>query len=338
MQIIKRLNIMSEVKNYFKVSAAIVFIFMALVVSGQTIEEAKELYNEGGNAVQEGNLELGVQKFEECVSICEILYDEEEDVEAEELMMTVQQSLPKMYLQLAQSKAKAKDFDGGLEYSIKAKESAGYVGDDDVASKASSLASKIYYANGYQNYKGGDMEGAVKELDGSIGEDEKNFKSHLLKIVILKDMGNEEALITATREVMAINANDANRDKAIATTANYFLKDGASAKQSADYDKAIKQLNTSLEFDSDNTEAYYLLATIYNTQNNWDKAIEAANTGLSHENSAGDESARFNYELGNAYFGMGNKEQACSAFTKAAIGSYAENANYQMEHVVKCSE
>ena len=329
---------MSEVKNYFRIFATVVFIFMALAVSGQTIDEAKELYNEGGNAVQEGNLELGVQKFEECVSICEILYDEEEDVDAEELMMTVQQSLPKMYLQLSQSKAKAKDFEGGLEYSLKAKESANYVGDDDVAKKAASLASKIYYANGYKKFKASDMEGAVKELDNSISENEKNFKSHLLKIVILKDMGNEEALIVATREVMAVNANDANRDKAIATTANYFLKDGAAAKQSAEYDKAIKQLNTSLEFDNDNTEAYYLLATIYNTQKNWDKAIEAANTGLSHESSVGDESARFNYELGNAYFGKGNKEQACSAFTKAAVGSYAENANYQIEHVVKCSE
>ena len=137
---------------------------------------------------------------------------------------------------------------------------------------------------------------------------------------------------------MAINANDENRDKAVATTANYFLKEGATAKQSADYDKAIKQLNTSLEFDDNNTEAYYLLATIYNTQKNWDKAIEAAKSGLSRESSGGDESARFNYELGNAYFESGDKEQACNAYTKAAVGSYAENANYQIEHVVKCNE
>ena len=65
------------------------------------------------------------------------------------------------------------------------------VGDDDVATKASSLASKIYYANGYGNYKAKKMDEAVKELDNSISENEMNFKSHLLKIVILKEMGNE---------------------------------------------------------------------------------------------------------------------------------------------------
>ena len=329
---------MSELKIYFRVVFSAVLMCLASFVSGQSITEARDLYNEGGTAVQEGNIELGVQKFEECVKMCEYLYDEEEDVEAEELMMTVQQSLPKMYLQLAQSKAKAKDFNSGLDYATKAKESANLVSNDDVATKAADLASKIYYASGYGKYKANKPEDAVADLDKSINEDEKNFKSHLLKVVILKEMGNNAALIEATKSVMAIDTKDPNRKKIISTTATHFLKEGASAKQSADYDNAIKALNTSLEFDSNNSETYYLLATIYNAQKNWDMAIEAAKSGLSLENSAGDESARFNYELGNAYFGKGDKEQACSAYTKAAVGSYAENANYQIEHVVKCNE
>lgn len=329
---------MSEVKNYLRNIAAVVFLCLAFVVAGQSIDDARALYNEGGTAVQEGNIELGVQKFEECVEICEVLYEEEEDVDAEELMTTVQQSLPRMYLQLSQSKAKAKDFDGGLQYALKAKESANYIVDNDVAEKASDLASKIYYANGYKNYKAQKFDDAVNELNNSISEDEKNFKAHLLKVVILKETGNEEALIEATKTVMEINSNDPNREKVISTSANYFLKEGATAKQSADYDKAIRQLNTSLEFEDDNTEAYYLLATIYNAQEKWDNAIDAAKSGLEHESSAGDESARFNYELGTAYFGKGDTDQACGAFKKAAIGSYAENANYQIEHVVKCNE
>lgn len=329
---------MSEIKKFFKVVAAIVIICLASAVMGQSIDEARTLYNEGGTAVQEGNLEMGVQKFEECVAMCQVLYDEEEDVDAEELMMTVQQSLPKMYLQLSQEKAKEKDFQAGIEYAIKSKESAKVVRDNDISAKASGLASKIYYATGYGNYKASKMDLAIKDLTNSINEDPENFKAHLLKIVILKETGDEEALIAATRDVMAVNGNDDNKNKAISTTATHFLKEGATSKQSAEYDKAIKQLKTSLEFDSDNPEAYYLLATIYNSQENWDEAINAANAGLSHESSAGDATARFNYELGNAYVGKGNKEEACSAYSKAAVGSYAENANYQIEHVVKCNE
>jgi tetratricopeptide (TPR) repeat protein len=329
---------MSETNKILRLATAMIFLSLTLLVSGQSIEEARALYNEGGSAVQEGNLEVGVQKFEECVEMCDYLYEEEEDADAEELMMTVQQSLPKMYLQLSQSKAKEKDFNGALEFALKAKESANYISDDDISSKASDLASKIYYANGYQKYKANNLEEAVKELDNSIGEDQTNFKAHLLKIVLLKEMGNEEALIEATKEVMAIQYNDENREKAIATTANYFLVEGATAKQSADYEKAIRQLKTSLEFDNTSSEAYYLLATIYNSQQDYDHAIEAANDGLKLEKSGGDDAARFNYELGTAYFGKGDKENACSAFTKAAVGAYAENANYQIEHVVKCNE
>ena len=74
MQTIKRLNNMSELKNFIRMIAAVVFVCLTYLVSGQSIDEARNLYNEGGNAVQEGNLELGVQKFEECVQMCETLY------------------------------------------------------------------------------------------------------------------------------------------------------------------------------------------------------------------------------------------------------------------------
>ena len=42
-------------------------------------------------------------------------------------------------------------------------------------------------------------------------------------------------------------------------------------------------------------------------------------------------------ELGKAKFGKGDTAGACEAYSKAAQNTdYAANANYEMEHVVKC--
>ena len=58
------------------------------------------------------------------------------------------------------------------------------------------------------------------------------------------------------------------------------------------------------------------------------------NEGIKHTSAA--DQARFNYELGNAYFGKGDSAGACEAYGNASTGDYAEAAKYQMEHVVKC--
>lgn len=305
------------------------------VVSAQSMEEAKALYNEGVTANANDDMETAVLKFEECIDMCQILYEEEESVEAEDLMLTLQQSVPKMYLQISQKKAQEKDYNGSLKSALKAKETAEEAGNDDIAEKAAVITTKIYYSYGLSNYKAKKFDEAISYLDKAIEQDENYFKAHYLKVVILKDKGDEAGLKAATKAAMnASDKSDDTRKKTIDYTANYFYNEGVKAKQATNYDDAINNLNSSLEFNVENTDCYYLLASIYNSKEDWTSAIEAAQKGLSYANES--EKARFNYELGNAYFGSGDNASACDAYSKAAVGDYAESAKYQMEHVVKC--
>lgn len=322
--------------NFRFIITAFLSIFV-MALSAQTIDEVHTLYNDGGTAYQEGNIELAIQKFEDCAAMCNTLYEEEEDVEAEELMLGIQQKLPTMYWQLSQSSIKAKDYNSSLEYALKTKEAAQNINNEDLVSKASKLASKIYYSFGLSKYKAKNYPEAITNLDNSIAENTTNFKAHLLKVVIYKTTGDDEALISATKAVMAVPGNDDNKNKAIKLTANYFYNKGVTAKKSSDYPTAIKNIEISFEFKPENADAYFLLASIYNTQKNWDKAIETANKGLEYESDEADAQARFYYEMGNSYIGKSDNTNACSSFNKAAVGVYTENANYQITEVLKCN-
>ena len=85
-------------------------------------------------------------------------------------------------------------------------------------------------------------------------------------------------------------------DKMVKLTGGYFLKKGNDQKAASQYDAAMVSLNRAIEIEAENVTAYYLLTSIYNSQNNWDQAIEMAQKGLSFETEAN--KARFYFELG----------------------------------------
>ena len=328
---------MRRIQNYFRLAGCLMFIFLVSGLSAQTLDDARTLYNDGGSAVQEGDIELAIQKFNECISICETLYEEEEDMDAESLMISIQEKLPKLYYQLSVSKLKEKDISTGLEYAIQSKEVSEEYGDTETFEKSIELLGKVYYSIGLSKYKAENYDEALVQLDKAIAED-NNLKAHNLKLVILKDQAQDDLLIEASKAAIAAAeaVNDSEyKEKFIQLTGTYFYNAGVLAKQSSDYDSAVKNLLTSLEFNTENADAYYLLASIYNSRSDWDNAINMADKGLKYVTNGSQ--AKFYFELGSAYYGKGDNTAACEAYSKAAVGDYTENANYQMEHVVKCN-
>ena len=327
---------MQGIQKYFRIISFLALIFIMGSISAQTLDEARTLYNEGGTAAQEGNIELAIQKFNECISICEKLYEDEEDLDAESLMISLQPKIPKLYYQLSISKMKEKDVAAGIENARMAKETAAQYNDEETLQKSKELLGKIHYSIALSKYKAEKMDEAIAELDKAIAES-NDLKAYNLKLVILKD-GSQSDLLLETAKA-AISAAEAEKDvdskeKFIQLAATYFYNAGVLAKQSSNYDEALKNIRTSLKFNSENADAYFLLTDIYNSQSDWENAISSGNEGLKYE--ASDSQARFYYELGNAYYGNGDNAAACEAYSKAAVGEYAENAKYQMEYVVKC--
>jgi tetratricopeptide (TPR) repeat protein len=327
---------MRRIQNYFRTIAIAIVIFIGNIVSGQSIDEAMALYNEGVEAKSEDSLEFRVQKFQDFIRIADQL-TEDDTYEIYNEINSVKAALPQLTLQLSQTKLKEKDMQNGLAYALTAKELAEKYNDSDVLEKSVDLLGKIYYSQGLSMYKAQDYDGALVEIDKSIQED-NNLKAHNLKLVILKEKGEESKLIDAAKTAISAAkvVNDQESAQKFAQfVGTYFYNEGVLAKQASNNDVALEKILISLNFYPDNPDAHYLITSIYNSNSDWDEAIAAANEGLKYEVQGNE--ARFYYELGTAYFGKGDNAAACEAFSKAAVGEYTENAKYQMEHVVKCN-
>lgn len=307
----------------------------------QSLDEARQLYNDGGSAAGAGDLQTAINKFDSCLTLCQNLQKDEESTDVEDLQTKVENALPVLYYQLCTQKLQNKDIKGGLAEAYKAKEAAEKYGDNDTRAKVIALIPQIHYAIGASYYKSKQYDKSLAEMTKAIAVDSNYANAYYLEAVIYKDQNNIDKLIEVSKKgIQAAKAeNDTKTEENIINLAStHFLKKGNDAKDAGKYDEAIGYLNKSLIFDPENSTTYFLLTTVYNSKKDWDKAIEAANKGLKYETGTQDAKARFYYELGNAYYGKGDNSAACDAYSKAEVGSFLQNAKYQMEHVVKCSK
>ena len=80
------------------------------------------------------------------------------------------------------------------------------------------------------------------------------------------------------------------------------------------------------------------MAEAHNKIQEWNQAIQYAEKGLNLETGGTTDQAKYYFELGNAYQGLGQKEQACNAFSNAAYGSFKSPAEHAMDYELECEE
>ncbi len=318
---------------------ALFVLFLPLSITAQTLEEAQKAYNAGVTANGEGNLEEAISQFTTCIEACEYLVEEEEDETAEELLYTVQAVVPKLYLQLGTGQLQEKKVTEGLANVYKAKEVAGNYGDTETLERAKKIIPQIHYKLGASKYKAGDLDKAIEELDKALAVNNNYGAAYYLKSVVYKKKGDDEAFketalagIKATKE-----AKDAKTEKKITVLAQkHFLKKGNDAKGASKYAEAEQYLNTSLEFMPTDVTTLFLLAQTYSSQKKYNEAIETGNKAVENETGGDEAKAKIYMIIAEAQTNKGDKSGACATYKKAAVGQYAELANYRIEHELKC--
>ncbi len=327
----------TEVK--IKMVIALVIVMLPLSVFSQTFEDAQTAYKAAVEADQAGNTEEAIKQFNACIDACEYLVEEEEDEKADDLLMSVQAIVPKLYLSLGTNQIKEEEVTKGLENLYKAKEVATSYGDTETAEKANSIIPQVHYKLGTSKFKSDDLDGAVAELDKAIAMDPDYVAAYYLKSFIYKKKGDDEMFKKVALDGIAAakRSNDPKMEAKIQDLGlKHFLKEGNDAKGSAKYDDAVRLLKNALEFDANDGTALYLLASTYSSKGDYTEAIEIGQKAVDAETGGAEAKAKIYLIIAEAYAKKGDNSAACDAYKKAAVGQFAEHAQYQIEHVLKC--
>lgn len=322
-------------------STVMLLALLALPFSmfAQTLEEAQKAYNAGVTAKNDGNIEEALKQFTSCVEMCEVLYEEEEDETAEELMYTVQAVIPGMYLKLGSDQITAKQISEGIETLNKTIEVSESYGDSETKKKAEKYLTQVHYKVGASKYKAGELDAAITELDKALAINPNYVSAYYLKSVVYKKKGDDEALKTTALkgiEVADAKGDTKNKAKIAKLGKGHFLKKGNEAKGASKYDEAITNLNTALEFAPTDATTLYLLSTTYLAKGSYADAIETGNKAVENEKGDDEAKAKIYMTIAEAQTKKGDTSAACATYKKAAVGQYAELANYRIQHELKC--
>jgi tetratricopeptide (TPR) repeat protein len=329
-----------KVKNLI-LSGLITFLSLITITGisfGQTLNEAKEAFNNGVSAIQSNNLDEAILQFNKCMDIYSEL-DEYDSAEAEEMIIQIESKLPALYYQVAMDLYKEKKLDEAIEKFSEAREVADKYNDPSTSQRASKVIPQLYFRRAGDKYDSEDFEGALEDYNKAIELNPEYDKAFYMKSLVCKRLNDEEGFLESTRkaiETAGNNNNEAVVSKAKESGSKYFLMKGDEAKSAQKYTEAKKYISLAIEFNSESPLAYYLLSLVENQLAHYDSAIEAANKALTYEEDVPEEEARIYYELANALKEKGENGKACDAYKKAAYGAYKDAAEYQIKYVLEC--
>ena len=322
-------------KSRKQVKKWMAILLMLITVTGyaQTKNDAITAYNEGVQLLST-NPAGALAAFERCIEVCTTLGEEGDDTKA---LAEIQ--IPKLHYSLARESMQAKNNVEAIDKFNKAIEAAEKYNDEKVKSGSLKLVPQLHYilANSYS--KGKDFENAHANYDKAIEYNPNYTKALLGKGLVYREQKDTENMKATLDKVIEIGLNT-NDVKSVETAGkvlqNTYFNAAVKALSEQKTDEAEEALKLTIEYGNESVDAYYQLAKIYNAKKNFNEAVPKINKAIELETGGDDVKAKLYYELATSYVGLGDTTAACDAYKKASFGAYAENAKYQIEHVLKC--
>lgn len=302
-------------------------------LNAQTLDEARELFNQGAEAKNAGNDKEALQYFQDCLDICEELsYD------GDELRMKVEPLIPVLHYNIAMDHAKSKNYDQALKKMNTAKEVAEEYGNENIENKVLAYLPQLHYAMGGTLLKQKDLANAEFHYKKAIELDQTNHKAYYYLAYIAKKRGNNQQMIDFYKKVIELeDKNDKFVKSAKKSSLAYFLKAGQKAVSAKNYEEAAQNFESALQYGAeDDKNVQYYLAVSYNGLEKYSEAVDAAKKSIELETGSEESKAKAYYELGKAHAGAGNTQEACDAYGNAMYGNFKQAAEYQRTQVLKC--
>jgi tetratricopeptide (TPR) repeat protein len=308
-------------------------LFSGKYLQAQTKVDAANAFN-AALELSKTDMAGAIVKMEDVLKMCTTL-----GTEGDSIKMNVAKVLPVWQYNVGNNLLRDKAFDKATPAFEKSLEYAVKYADANIKEKSEVQLTKLYTSEGNTLLKAEKPDEAIVMLDKALNFDAGYSKALFTKGQAYKKKGDDvkmkENMDLAIASASKVNDTITIKAAKNAIATNMY-QDGKAAFQKKSYSDAITQLNGALAYDYKNKELYYLLAASNNNVKNFDAAIEAANTGLAMEEQTNDKMARFYYEIAKAYEGKKDNANACANYKKAAFGTFAQSANYQIKTVLKC--
>jgi tetratricopeptide (TPR) repeat protein len=321
-------------KIFKNLSLALLMIVAGVSYStAQTLDDVVSKFNSAAELVNTDAV-TAARLLEEAVEMANKV-----GAEADEVRIMAESQLPAVHFKIGSEQQKEgnteaaitsfqKSLDLGLEYN-----------DANTVSRAQNILGRLYLSQGNNAYRAGENEQALELLNKSIEFDPENAKTYLLIGLTHRKLEDTDNMIAAMDKSIefAKKSDDAQTQGSAEKTVRDYLAVRANRSiQEGRGEEALEMLNTAVNY-GEEAQTYFLLTLAYNSLQQWDNAISAAEKALALEVDDAVEKAKIYFEMGNAQREKGSTEAACSSFRNAAHGNYAEAANYQIQHVLKCN-
>lgn len=303
--------------------------------------EAIQLYNQAQELAGSGNFSDAIDLFRDALNVAR-----ENDID--DIVTLVEENLPKVARSRAssayrtyQSERTRESATQALRYFTEAKEIAEEFGDEEVAQQATAAIPQLHYIRSIIEFRNDNHEAAMEDLDTAIEMNANYAVAYYQKGVVAKSMNPEDVdgfMQWYDRAIEVAERVNDNRtlNNAREGAAEELIYRAVSLKDERRYDRAIELLNRAFNYQPESADAHYRLAEVYNLRGNWDQALQHASRALELESGGVTDKAKIYFELGTAYKGQGNKENACNAFENARYGDFTDPANHELQFELKC--
>ncbi len=305
------------------------------IANGQGVNEAAEAYNNASNLAKTDPV-AAIASAKESLEICDQLGDEGADIKKR-----VENLMPGLYFQAGNVLARAKKISQAIPAFQEALKVSEQYKNAEFITKSKSMLPRLYNSMGSTHYKKGEYDKGLAALNQAVTYDPDYAKAYYTMGLVYKKMKDPANLeLNADKGLIAAANSKDNKTKGLISKAanSYFLSAGTKALTAEKFGDAVKMLTKALKYNPKAVDTYFYLASANNEMKEYDDAIEASNKALEMEGVDQEKNAKHYYNLGLAYKGKGDKAAACEAFNKALFGQFKENAQYEIEHGIKCDK
>ena len=235
----------------------------------------------------------------------------------------------------ALGKAKAKDYTAAQAAFKQAHQLATQKGESDIARKSQQYVNALYYNIGVSHTRAGDEAAALQAFEEGIqaNADSPNnlLKNHKGRATIIKKQGTPEEAMEAWLEVAQV-AEDAGQIGELNKALDQAEYPVAQAMEQKNYDDVVTYGNMFLE-SRETANVHYYMAHTYNQRGQYETALQHAAKALELETRGGNAKAKIKLEEATAYEGLGQFDNALSAYRQCQVGPYKATCDYKVDQL-----